>query len=138
MLLRLSDTDRAVASDASGHHHDGSYVGDTTRAARGALAYDDDGALRLDGAGGHARLDALPELRGGASLSLELWVRPDAVVAARPLLSFGGGDAGSGVSVWTTASGGLVADLVTAEGASHARFAQPTVRSLRGRGVASW
>lgn len=117
--LRLGDLDRAAAVDASGRHRDGLYAGDTARAAQGALASDDDGALRLDGVGGHARLPAIAALAAGTSVSLEVWIRPDSTGAARPVVAFAGADGAPGVSVWMMASGSLVADLVGVDGASH-------------------
>ncbi len=102
-------------------------MGGTTRAERGALASDDDGALRLDGTGGHARLAPIAALAAGTSLSLEAWIKPDAIGAARPVWEFVGDAGAPGASVWLMASGSLVAGLVGVGGASQRIFSADDV-----------
>lgn len=125
--LRLGDLDRGAALDASGLHRDGGYVGSTALAERGALASDDDGALRLDGTGGHARLPPIAALAAGTSLSLEAWIKPDTLGAARPVLEFVGDAGAPGAGLWLMASGSLVADLVGVGGASQRIFSADDV-----------
>ncbi len=75
LYLRLGDAGTSTAADASGNGRSGTYVDPVTAATTGALtSADDDGALSLDGMGGHVGVSMVQGLATDAGISIELWV----------------------------------------------------------------
>jgi hypothetical protein len=88
---RLGERQGSIARDASGHGHDGHYVGHVDFGQTGAIAADSNKAIRLRGpqASSYVTIPDRKEFSiatSGKGLSVEVWMRPD-------VLEFTGEDA---------------------------------------------
>jgi hypothetical protein len=72
---RLDETSGTVAHDATGHGHDGTYVGTFTLGQTGALAGDADTAVGLDGVSGHVDVGLAFDFSPSLPFTFEAWVK---------------------------------------------------------------
>ena len=83
---RLGESMGVTASDSSGNGYDGAYMGNPTLGDPGAINNDPDTAVTLHGAGSGDFVE-IPDQAGapfsqptsGAGLTVEVWMRPDAL-----------------------------------------------------------
>jgi hypothetical protein len=79
---RLGESSGSTAHDATGHGHNGRYVGDPKLGQPGAIASDPDRAIGLDGPRTKSYV-AVPDsdhfsiATSGRGLTVEVWMRPD-------------------------------------------------------------
>jgi hypothetical protein len=129
---RLDDGAVATASDVSGRGNHASYEGTVTHTEQGALT--DDGAIALDGTGGHLVVQSLAGL-GADAATIELWVGLPEGGGGGPLLELNGDDAALQLAVsagrlsaryWVApeveGEMGTVVEVATADGAVGAGF----------------
>jgi len=80
---RLDEERGPTAHDSSSHHHDGTYVGSPAFRERGAIAGDADTAVALNGRRSYVEVPDHAQFSvstSGHGLSVEVWMRPDAVL----------------------------------------------------------
>ena len=81
---RLGETTGTTAVDLTANHRDGLYKGAVAMGERGALGpRDTDPAIRLDGRRSYVEIaddEAFSQPTSGVGLSVEVWMRPDALV----------------------------------------------------------
>jgi hypothetical protein len=81
---RLGEARGPKAADATGHEHDGKYVGEPKFGQKGAIAGDPNEAIGLDGLRSKSFVE-VPDSKSfsvassGNGLSVEVWMRPDAL-----------------------------------------------------------
>jgi hypothetical protein len=80
---RLGERSGPTAADATGHGHDGAFRGNPAFGVPGAIANDPDGAVRLDGRHDYVEVPngiEFSQPASGRGLTVEAWMRPDALV----------------------------------------------------------
>lgn len=78
---RLDDTG-SVAKDTSGHNYTATLHGGIATSQPGAMTYDPDTAMLLDGSTGYLSLPAGVGVAGAAPFTLEAWVNPTSIPPA--------------------------------------------------------
>jgi hypothetical protein len=79
---RLGEASGDVAADASGMKHDGHYKGSTRLAEGGALKKEPNTAVKFDGSTAYVEVadsDVFSQPTSGNGLTVEAWMRPDAL-----------------------------------------------------------
>ncbi len=82
---RLGERRGPTAADASRRGHDGTFRGDPAFDAPGAIQHDPDGAVRLDGRHDYVEIPNsihFSQPASGRGLTVEAWMRPDALAFA--------------------------------------------------------
>lgn len=104
---RLGESSGSTAFDETANGHDGTYQGDPTLGAAGALTNDDDTAVYMDGAGDAVDLGDIIDPQVG-SFTLEAWVKVDDVsVQAQRIQVKQDGTDGWALSVGDPGSGAI-------------------------------
>jgi hypothetical protein len=80
---RLGEKRGPETADASGHGHDGKYVGHPVFNEAGAIVGDPNTAIGIAPSGSYVEISSSPQFSiqaSGQGLSVEVWMRPDALV----------------------------------------------------------
>lgn len=125
---RLSDGFGGSVTTASGEGESppGIYEGAPTPMTEGALAAEEDGAVRLDGDGDHMVVAPYDALDTRDAITLECWFRADDIEGVRPILEFEDAEGNIGPHIWNYDRGDRIfVNLIDVEGASHAIMSEP-------------
>lgn len=82
---RLGENHGPDAADASGNGHTGKYIGNPVFGERGAITDDPNTAIGVAPSGSYVEIPSSPQFSvqtSGRGLSVEVWMRPDALVFA--------------------------------------------------------
>ncbi len=80
---RLGEKHGPAAADASGNLHPGQYIGKPIFGEPGAIVGDPDTAIGIKPSGNYVEIPSFPQFSvasSGEGLSIEVWMRPDALV----------------------------------------------------------